>query len=304
MLNIHFDANDSDDERRTKLYDGDIYVYSPSPAALEFCSFVKQMIVEAFGPLDPETAQFHMEVNDYAELLGRLKPSFIHHPESKSMLSQVLGERGCDRDLTFFEVPKLRSSTSDRYLTAGIAYAWHPHRDTWYSAPNCQINWWMPVYPITRDNCMAFHPRYWAQPLENTSSGYNYYEWNEKYRGTQVTKYINHDPRPLPAAKDPIAHDSDIRLLCPPGGLILFSGAQLHSSVPNTSGKTRFSVDFRTAHSDDLVSGRGAPNVDSACTGTVLREFKRGSDFSNLPEDIVKQFEDGTEKMGRAVFSH
>jgi hypothetical protein len=40
-----------------------------------------------------------------------------------------------------FDMPRLRSSTSDNYLTTGIAYEWHPHRDTWYSAPQCQINW-------------------------------------------------------------------------------------------------------------------------------------------------------------------
>ena len=65
----------------------------------------------------------------------------------------------------------LRTAFPGDYLKSGIAYAFHPHRDTWYSAPFCQINWWMPVYAIGSENCMAIHPRYWTQPLRNSSSG-------------------------------------------------------------------------------------------------------------------------------------
>jgi hypothetical protein len=77
------------------------------------------------------------------------------------------------------------------------------------------------------------------------------------------------DNRPLPRATGPIDLDPQVRLICPVGGLILFSAAQMHSSVSNTSGVTRFSIDFRTVHLDDAVEKRGAPNIDSSCTGTV-----------------------------------
>ena len=67
----------------------------------------------------------------------------------------------------------------------------------------------------------------------------------------------------------------------------------MHSTVPNTSGRTRISIDFRTVHIDDVIAKRGAPNVDSACTGTVLRDFLRASDFSHIPEEIVAQYDQG-----------
>ena len=117
-----------------------------------------------------------MCVEAYAALLGTLKPSFIHHPESKRLSDgDVSSELGCDLEKTYFDVPSMRSSTSDGYLTTGIAYAWHPHRDTWYSAPPCQLNWWMPIYEIEPSNAMAFHPRYWTEPVRNNSHIYNYY---------------------------------------------------------------------------------------------------------------------------------
>lgn len=167
--------------------------------------------------MDPRTAQQHLSVEEYAALLGKLKPTFIHHPESKRHIQRIFEEMGTDLNKSYFEVPKMRSSTSDGFLTTGIAYAWHPHRDTWYSAPPCQINWWIPIYDIESDNTMAFHPRYWHQPVKNSSAGYNYYEWNQKYRGPSVAQLLKEDTRPLPRATEPLETDPQIRLICQVG---------------------------------------------------------------------------------------
>lgn len=303
MNTVYYDAADIDVDRRKMLFDGQLYVFSARSSVRAFASFARQMIEDAFGGLDPELAQYSMPVDRYAEILTELKPRFIHHPESKKHVRAILEEFGCDLEKTYFEVPKLRSSTSDGYLTAGIAYAWHPHRDTWYSAPGCQVNWWLPVFDLAADNAMAFHPRYWAEPVENTSSGYNYYVWNQKYRGSHLKTYTDKDPRPLPAPTQKIELSPQLRLICPVGGVILFSAAQLHSSVPNTSGRTRFSVDFRTVHYDDLTQGLGAPNLDSACTGTVLREFRSAATLTSLPDEILAKYEDGSETEGSLTFA-
>jgi hypothetical protein len=299
---LYYDASISDDLRRTRLFEGQLFVYSVRPSVVSFANFAKSMVEDAFGGRDPRTAQYDMQVEDYAALLGKLKPAFIHHPESKRFLRNILEDLGCDLSKTYFDVPRLRSSTSDGYLTAGFAYAWHPHRDTWYSAPACQINWWLPIYEIEADNAMAFHPRYWSKPVRNSSSGYNYYTWNKLHRGEQVAKLIKEDPRPLPSATEPIEFDPEIRLICPVGGIILFSAAQMHSSVPNSSGLTRFSIDFRTVHLDDAEGRRGAPNIDAACTGTNMRDFLRGTDLSQIPDNIIALYHDGLPADGELVF--
>jgi hypothetical protein len=299
---IYYDAHVSDEVRRQRLYDGQLFVYSPRPTTLSFINFARSMIEEAFGRLDPRTAQDHMAVGDYAALLGELKPKFIHHPESKRHIQNMLEDLGCDLERSYFDVPRMRSSTSGGYLTTGIAYAWHPHRDTWYSAPTCQINWWTPIYDIESENAMAFHPRYWSVGVKNSSAGYNYYTWNKLHRGADVAKLTKEDPRPLPRATETLEFDPQIRLICPPGGVIMFSAAQMHSSVPNTSGLTRFSIDFRTVHLDDVVARRGAPNADAECTGTVMRDFLRGSDFSQLTQDVIALYDDGTELQGDLIY--
>jgi hypothetical protein len=299
---IYLDPPFDDAERRRRLYEGQLIVCSPKPSALAFCAFARGLLEEAFAPLDPRTAQHHMDVARYAEILNRVKPEFIHHPESKRYVQSLLAELGCDPERTYFDVPRMRSSTSDGYLTTGIAYAWHPHRDTWYSAPACQINLWTPIYEIASDNAMAFHPRYFSKAVTNTSEGYNYYEWNKVHRGGHVAGYTTSDPRPLPKSTEPIEMDPQIRVVLPVGAVILFSGGQMHSSVPNTSGVTRFSIDFRTVHLDDLVARRGAPNVDARCTGTTMRDYLRATDMARVPDDVVKMYDDGTAVQGALVY--
>ena len=188
---IYLDPPYSDDERRRRLYEGQLIVYSPRPSSLAFTAFAKGMIEEAFAPFDPRTAQHEMEVDRYAAILNKVKPAFIHHPESKRLVQNLLSDLGCDPEKTYFDVPRMRSSTSSGYLTTGIAYAWHPHRDTWYSAPPCQINLWTPIYELASENAMAFHPRYFTQGVANSSAGYNYYEWNKAHRGEHVAGYTN-----------------------------------------------------------------------------------------------------------------
>lgn len=290
MHAVYLDAPYSDDERRARLYKGQLFVFSPRPSVVALREFARRMVEEAFAPLDPRTAQFHMPVEKYVAVLAKLKPAFIHHPTCKALLRAILTEFGCDLEQIYFDVPRLRTSTSGGYLTAGIAYAFHPHRDTWYSAPQCQLNWWFPVYDIEPDNGMAFHPRYWSQGVANNSHIYNYDRWNAEGRVT-AAQHINSDPRPQPHAQEPMELTPDVRLVPPPGGLILFSGAQMHSTVENTSGRTRLSIDFRTVHLGDVRERRGAKNVDSACTGTTLRDYLRGTDLSHIPDDLVAMYD-------------
>jgi len=229
------------------------------------------------------------------EILADLKPKFIHHPDSKKMIQAVLAERGCDLEKTYFDVPRLRTAFPGTYLSSGIAYAFHPHRDTWYSAPFSQINWWMPIYDFGPDNGMAFHPRYWSEGVKNSSNTYNYYEWNRKYRQS-AAQHVKADTRVQPRPEVALEPDPQLRIVTNVGGVMVFSAAQLHSTVPNSSAETRYSLDFRTVHLDDIWEKCGAPNVDSAATGNTMHDYIRGTDFTHLPHEAMALYFDGTEE--------
>jgi hypothetical protein len=290
MPTIYVDSALSDEKRRHRLYSGDLFAFSAGESATKLAELARELSEAAFAPHDPQIAQESMPAERYVEILAELKPRFIHHPRAKELIAGMLSELGADVERTYFDVPRLRTMAHGEYLNAGLAYQFHSHRDTWFSAPQQQLNWWLPVYEIESENSMAFHPQYFDRAIRNTSGGYDYGEWSKTGR-QQAAKLVKKETRTQPQAEEELELSPDVRVVTPPGGTIVFSAAQLHTTVPNTTSRTRFSIDFRSVNLDDLVEGVGAPNVDSECTGTTLGDFLRASDLAPLPEDLIAAYD-------------
>ena len=289
MPAIRFDSPTNDDARREALYGGEVLVYSERPTVSAFAGYAREMAEAAFTPHRPTHAQFDLSVEEYAKVLADFKPTFINSPESKQHVAAMLTEFGCDPDRTYFDVPRIRTMVHGDHLRAGLAYQFHAHRDTWFSAPFQQLNWWLPVYEIVPANTMAFHFEHWAKPIDNSSNIYDYEEWKSTGRKAAASQ-VKKETREQPRALEPIDPDSALPLVCEVGEVMVFSAAQLHSTVDNRSGWTRFSIDFRTVNLDDLEDGIGAPNLDSECTGTTLGDFLRVSDLEPLPEKLIRRY--------------
>jgi hypothetical protein len=290
MPTIYVDPALTEEERRGRLYGGDLMTFSPIASSNGLTGLARELSDAAFAPYDPQVAQESMSPERYVEILAELKPSFIHHPRAKELIAGLLSELGCDIEKTYFDVPRLRTMAHGEFLKAGLAYQFHAHRDTWFSAPHQQLNWWLPVYEIEPENSMAFHTQYFKRPIRNSSAGYDYEEWSKTGR-KEAAKQVTKETRKQPQAEEPLELDPDVRVVTPPGGTLIFSAAHLHSTVPNTTNRTRFSIDFRTVNIDDLADGVSAPNIDSECTGTTLRDFLRASDLEPLPEDVIAEYD-------------
>lgn len=289
MNTVFVNAAVSDDERRARLYQGHLFLYSANDATRELIQLARDLCEEAFSPWEPAEAQHHMEVEQYVEILKDLKPRFIHHPRCKEIIPAIFESMGCDLDRTYFDVPRLRTATAGGYLTSGLGYVFKPHRDVWYSPPFCQLNWWLPVYPIESDNAMAFHMHYWDRPIRNSSNEFNYQDWNRVGR-QQATELVKQDTRKQSEALEPVELDPQLRVVTEPGGLLIFSAAHLHSTVPNRTDRTRISIDFRTVHMDELEVKGGAPNVDTECTGSTVHDYLRARDLTQVPEDVMARY--------------
>ena len=291
MLTVWADGDLTRAEGRDRVYRGGVFVLSPRPSLAALVDHARSFIEEAFAPLDPRLAQYELAVERFVEIVAPLKPRFIHDPRTSELIRAVLVDLGFDGGETFFDKPRMRVSTSE-YLDSGVAYALHPHRDMWYSQPFCQFNWWLPVYDFDDQSGFEFYPDYFDRPIKNGSGEFNYYAWNAGGRKDSA-KHVGADTRKQPKPEEPLELGHSVRVVCPAGGALVFSGAHLHATVPNTSGRTRFSVDFRTAHRESLLFGEGAPNVDAHCTGTSLRDLHRLADCAPLDDDIIAQYDSG-----------
>lgn len=300
---IYYDPAFDESERRSLLYDGAIVVLSPNGATGELCAFAREVLYDAFAGAHPQTAQHDMPIEAFATLIAGVKSRFIKHPRSRELVRDVLSSLGCDVKRTYYDAPRLRTSRSVDSPAVGTAPAAGQspfavrglHRDTWYSAPMGQLNFWLPVFPAEPSNALAFHVGYFDEPVSNSSATYDHRGWNQKRRFTQEanTEKLNKEAtRGLPRALEPIEMARTVVPVPPVGGVINFSGQHLHSSVVNNSGRTRYSIDFRTVHVDDAIAGRSAPNVDAACTGSAFGDFICAADFSAMPAELIEQFND------------
>jgi hypothetical protein len=283
MVAIYVDHPLPDDARRRLLFDGALLLNSRSKATVALSEYAGSMIGEAFSPHAPETAQNDIPVQEFVERVAPLKKAFTNAQRTKELIRDVLIDAGCDLADTYFDVPRLRVVPHGGYLSAGVSYAYKPHRDTWYAAPLAQINWWMPIYAVTPQRAMSFFPEYWDKSVRNSSCDFDYEEWCTVGRPGAVSQ-VTIDTRKHPLPLEEVSAASDLRIGGMPGDMIRFSGSHLHSTFPNVSGVTRFSADFRTVSLQDLRTRTGAPNVDSSATGSTLRDFISAKDFTPIPE--------------------
>jgi hypothetical protein len=273
------------EELRQRLYSGDLVILTRLRALEEFVGYMRDELTELFAPYDPEHVHEYIEPAQMAKILGRWKPRWIHAERSRELVRAIIAEAGFEPEYTHYDVPKPRTSFPSGHLTTDIAFAFPWHRDVWYSAPAQQINWWLPVFPVKETNAMSFDLANFARPVPNSSGDFDYYENNARRFST--AKSVGKESQARPGAIEHIP-SLDVIPLPAPGEVLLFSGAQLHKSIPNTSGFARYSVDFRTVDTKDLTAGRGAPLVDADYTGTAIRDFISIKDEGALDEELIQ----------------
>lgn len=236
----------ADDDRGSRVFAGEILVFSDVAAVSDLLAVVDELVVAHLGP-DPELVHHRFEPADLRAAIAALNRAARSDPGVARAFAAAIAATGADLERLCWDRLMLRVQPPAGAATVGTLGF---HRDTWASNVYAQTNWWAPVYPVTEERTVAFYPDYWTRPLANTSAAWD------------VTR-IREMPR-VPAPTQPVDRASELRAVIEPGDLLCFSGAHLHASVPNTTGRTRFSLEVRTVHLDDLEAGRGAPNVDGA----------------------------------------
>ena len=284
MAVVSVDPDLAPNELRHALYGGDLVVLTRLAAVEDLVEYTRAELCRLFAPHDPRHAHRFFDPEQVAHMLGSWKPRFIHAERSKQLTTAVVREAGLAVEHTYYDLPKPRTAFPAGHLTAGMAFAFPWHRDVWYSAPRQQINWWLPVYDVRPDNAMGFDLASFDRAVANTSGAFDYYRNNVQRSSTVTAVTTERQVRPGAVDHRPA---QEVVVLPRPGEVLLFSGAQLHRSIPNTSELSRYSVDFRTVDARDLAQDRGAPTLDVACTGTAIRDFHSVADGSGFDEGTV-----------------
>jgi hypothetical protein len=278
-----------DDDRRTRIFEGGLFLYSAPRASTSLVEWARELATEAF-PRGTDIRRAHqaMDVAKFVECTGPLKSRFTNDLRTKQLCQKLISEMGCDPELTYFDLPRLRVAPPGDYLTTGVSYSYKPHRDTWYAHPRQLVNYWVPVFDGEPSHVMSMFIDFFQTPVANISADWDYDEWVAKSRFA-AAQNIGSENRVHPVPTQLLGDTTDVRIVQNAGDLMIFSTCQLHASAPNQMDTIRYSYDLRTLHLDDIRSGRGPVNIDGKATGTTLKDFLRVSDLKSLdPSDALR----------------
>jgi len=131
-------------------------------------------------------------------------------------------------------------STSPRYL---------------YSAPPCQVNFWIPIYEIESGRSMAFHrtigPTPYVTAPKATTTGMEQDKPGQR-GSTHQDRY-----RVQPKALEPVELEPQVRVITKWAGFWSFQAPICTRPFP-ILGKDAIQHRFRTVHIDDVTAFRGA----------------------------------------------
>lgn len=271
-----------EDRAREALYAGRVLRRGPTAASLALVEQARALLAETFADIGPaRDAQQLMDPVEFFKRMGRVRKVLYLEPRFHRGMLETIRAAGFTAGNYACDPVRLRIVAHNGHTERRAAPVYYGHRDTWYGHSQSLLTWWIPLDDLPPSETFVFHPDAFARPIANDSERFDYDEWVKKGWGLKIGWQDRDDglkadyPGPL---GDVDAGDA-VGFGCQTGDNLLFSGAQYHQTLAQTSGRTRFSIDFRLVHLGDHEAGRGAPNVDNRSTGCALVDFVRLADL-------------------------
>lgn len=262
------------------LYEGRVFKLAPTLASLQLVAGAKAILEHELGG---EIRSAHARVGEDAHFaaIGRARRIFYLERAFQRHAMRITESFGVDIAGIAFDPIRIRVIQSGGHENPRAQAVYYPHRDTWYGHPSALITVWIPLDDLPEDETFVFHPDKWNVPVPNDSEFFDYDTWVARGWGLKIGWQRKDDgiEARYPGVTEAIDSGRSVGFSCTRGETLLFSGAHFHRTLPQSKGRTRFSLDFRIASLDDVAVGRGAPNVDNRSTGSALVDYVRGADF-------------------------
>lgn len=264
-------------ELRAELYRGRIFRVNPTAASLELIERLTELVRTEFPGVDLRQAQFADSPPEFFRRMGLLRRAAYSAPWCLAGVRAVQRSLGVAPAENALDPPRLRSVQHRGHEEPAAAAVYFAHRDIWYGHPPSMLTWWLPLHDVEPAETFEFHPDCFDRPVPNDSEGFDFDAWVA--RGPELRIGWQKPEAGLTEHYSRLVAETDrlpgraVGFGCPRGGILLFAGAHLHRTVRQTTGRTRFSVDFRTVHLEDHRAGRGAPNVDNRSRGNALPHY-------------------------------
>ena len=261
------------DALRRAVYAGDVFLTGPTPASRALVDTVLDRLAATLGCARAEVRDARFPNAELFARIGRLRKELYLEPHFHDAIRSVISVAGLDPSRVAFDPLRLRVVLDRGHENPLAAPVYHPHRDTWYSHPAALIAWWIPLDDLAAHETFVFYPDRFARPVDNDSEIFDYGDWVRDGWELKIGwQKLGADAR-YPRAAAGVDGGRAEGFACQTGDNLVFSGAHFHATLPQATGRTRFSLDFRIVDLPDHAAGLGAPNADNRSRGSALRDY-------------------------------
>jgi hypothetical protein len=276
MSPVRIELPATETEARCALYAGAIF-HLPGDAASA------RLVREAWAALEtelgenPRESQFRMTDGDFFDRIGQLRKAIYTGPRFHALVAAVLQGRGFDPTRTACDPARLRVISHKGYENPAAAPIYYAHRDTWYAHSQAEITWWVPLHDVTPAETFVFYPDWFDRLVPNNSEAFDHDNWTRHGAALRIGWQNPEHGRThiYPGQVGEFDPGREVGFAAAAGDVVLFAGAHFHQTRKNATGRTRFSLDFRTVDLEDHASGGGAPNADNRSTGCSIKDYIR-----------------------------
>lgn len=275
MTNFRNELPENNQSVRQALYDGELFLLPSQEVTRELVAAVWKEVERELGQDGPvREAQFRLTDDEFFGRIGQLRKRFYTSPVFHEWAVQVISQFGFAADENAFDPIRLRVISHLGHNNPAAQPMYYGHLDTWYSNPQAMVTWWIPLHDVVPDETFEFYPEDFSHRVHNDSEVFDFDAWvvdGQKRRIGWQDKATGRMSRYPQLLEDP--QGRRIPVASNVGDVLMFSGQHLHQTRPNVTGKTRFSLDFRTVHLEDHARQIEPRNVDNRSTGCSLRQF-------------------------------
>jgi hypothetical protein len=274
---LRHDLPATNDQCRQDLYRGTLFLLEQTPATRALVADAVDAIARELGPDDVRLAQFRLDDAEFFTRVGRLRKLLYTAPQYHDAVRRVVRSCGFDPGRLAFDPIRLRVVTHRGYEDPRAAPIYYAHRDTWYAHSQAEITWWLPLHDVTQEETFVFYPDWFDRPVSNNSECFDYEAWTRHGASLRIGWQDREHGRQhlYPGHTGELQPGREVCFSARAGQVLLFAGAHFHQTRKNDTGRTRFSIDFRTVDLNDHEQGLGAPNVDNRSTGSALGDYVR-----------------------------
>jgi hypothetical protein len=266
----------SDAELRRALYAGRVFLLAATDESRALVEVARQRLRAELGD-DPRSAHERFDDVELFERVGRVRRALYTEPHAHALLRAMAARAGFDPGETAFDPARLRAIIHGAAQNPRAAPVYYPHRDTWYGHPQSVVTIWTALDDLAEKETFVFYPERFAFPVANDSEVFDYDAWVARGYSLKIG-WQDRDASlraRYPGVVGAEDYGAPAGFACEAGAVLVFSGAHFHRTLPQSSGRSRFSLDARLVHLQDHAACLGAPNADARSRGSALRDYVR-----------------------------